>query len=65
MECVVALLLAEYALAVLGLVLVRVFVVLSVKLSESNGEGEQHQQEEAQELSKLLQHLTHGDLGRN
>lgn len=61
-ERIVALPLAEYALAVLWWILVRVLLVLSVKLGESNGEGEQHQQEEAQKLPKLLQHLTHGDL---
>ena len=65
MECIIALLLAEDALAVLGWSLVWVLLVLSIKLSESDGEGEQHQQEEAQELSKLLQHLTHGDLVRD
>lgn len=64
MECIIALLLAENAPAVHGWILVWVFLVLSIKLGESNGEGEQHQQEEAQKLSKLLQHLTHGDLGK-
>lgn len=39
-ECIIALLLAEYSLAVLGLMLVRVFPVLPIKLSESDGEGE-------------------------
>lgn len=40
-----------------------VFLVLPIKLRESDGEGEQHQQEQAQKLAKILQHLTHGDLG--
>lgn len=40
-----------------------VFHVLPIKLCESDGEGEQHQQEQAQKLAKILQHLTHGDLG--
>lgn len=62
MECIVALLLAENALAVHGGILVVVRLVLPVELRESDGEGEQHQQEEAQELAKVLQHLTHGDL---
>lgn len=39
-ERIIALLLAEYALAVVGWTLVWVFLVLSIKLSESNGEGE-------------------------
>lgn len=39
-ECIIALLLAEYALTVLGWILVWVFLVLSIKLGESNGEGE-------------------------
>lgn len=64
MECIVALLRAEDALAVRRSILVRVFVVLSVQLGETNGEGEQHEQEEAQKLSELLQHLAHGDLAR-
>lgn len=63
MECIVALLLAEDALAVHGGILVVVRLVLAIELRESDGEGEQHQQEEAQELAKVLQHLTHGDLG--
>lgn len=62
MECIVALLLAEDALAVHGGILVMVRLVLAIELRESDGEGEQHQQEEAQELAKVLQHLTHGDL---
>ena len=63
-EGVVALLLAEDALAVGG-VLVRVLVVLTVELREADGEGEQDQQEQAQELPELLQHLAHGDLRRD
>lgn len=62
MEGVVALLLAEDALAVFGRVLVGVFLVLPIQLCEPDGEREQHQQEETQKLPKLLQHLTHRDL---
>lgn len=64
MEGVIALLLAEDALAVFGRVLVGVFLVLPVQLGEPDCEREQHQQEEAQKLPKLLQHLTHRDLER-
>jgi len=39
-ECIVALLLAEDALTVLGCFLERVFVVPSIELGESNGERE-------------------------
>lgn len=39
-ECVIALLLTEYAFTVLGWILIWVFLVLSIKLSQSNGEGE-------------------------
>lgn len=59
MECIVALLRAENALAVHGGILVVVRLVLPVELREPDGEGEQHQQEKAQELAKVLQHLTH------
>lgn len=65
MECVIALLLAEDAPAVLGWIVFLIFLVLPIELGESNGEGEQHKQEEAQKLSKLLQHLSHGDLARD
>lgn len=61
-EGVVALLLAEDALAVFGRVLVGFFLVLPVQLCEPDCEREQHQQEETQKLPKLLQHLTHRDL---
>lgn len=61
-EGVVALLLAEDALAVFGRVRVGVLLVLPVELREPDCEREQHQQEETQKLPKLLQHLTHRDL---
>lgn len=64
MEGVVALLLAEDALAVFGRVLVGVVPVLPVQLGEPDCEGKQHEQEEAQKLPKFLQHLPHGDLER-
>lgn len=64
MEGVVALLFTKDSFAVLGVVfaLGRIPLVFSVKLRQANGEGEEHQQEQAQELSKLLKHLTHRDL---
>lgn len=65
MEGIVALLRAEDALTVLCLVLGGLLLVFSVELSETNGEGDEDQQEQAQELAKLLQHLTHRDLREN
>lgn len=64
MKRVVALPLTEDAFAVFAFVFASgwILLVLSIQLCQADGERDEHQQEQAKKLAKLLKHLTHGDL---
>lgn len=64
MKRVVALLLTEDPFAVFAFVFASgwILLVLSIQLCQTDGERDEHQQEQAKKLAKLLKHLTHGDL---